>query len=401
MERKQDGNAQDNAFSAEKIPVFFEEHVTCPILAFRALEQLDPAPDHHAANRISDNGDPPTAKWMCEYYRKAARRLFPKDAEFLDFTDHMFCIGANSAMQDLGIPHTLQCHAACKSLTTGTTELYRLRTLTQLCRVQRALTNSAHTAMAATFGISSTGQGVAGNIRRPTTAIQATQAANLSVGNLDVPDLPIVPNFDPSELDLNAPTWAYQQAADDTATSTEQGEATHEPEKRKRGRPRGSKNAKRATTASASTSASQTRGRQTHMSEFTAPRAPSPPPAAPQLTITGASTQHSNLLNMHAQSLQNVQSTQSQPKLASYCQNKVHWMGSTSATPGLMPGGARRTSAELCRFYTFGKRRNRSTCRRKRGHRCYNCGKHGVEGVRCKCGRAGALHQYIRGQRDS
>ena len=129
------------------------------------------------------------------------------------------------------------------------------------------------------------------------------------------------------------------------------------------------------------------------MSEFTAPSAPSQPPAAPPLTIEGASTQHSSMLSMPTQSSHNVQSTQSQPELASYCPLDGFDFG--NQTPGLMPCGARRTSAELCRFYTFGKRHNWSNCKRKKGHRCYNCGKHGFEGVTCKCGGAGALHQYI------
>ena len=207
MPRKQDGNQQNNAYSFEKIPVLYSDHVCNPITAFRALIKFDATPADHAAGRIDDFGRPPTEEWASAFLQALGRRLFPLEAEHMDWTGHTCSIGAATAMQDAAIPHTLQSHAACKSLTSGVSEVYRKRTQLQLCRIQKMLLAREPTIMADTYGTFNTD----GTVRsRPATAAAAESNALVSAGDLDqaqgIDALPALADF--SLIDNTRPAAA-------------------------------------------------------------------------------------------------------------------------------------------------------------------------------------------------
>ena len=68
------------------------------------------------------------------YLKAQGRRLWPLEAAYIDWTVHCACIGAITALHDLGHGDTVLNHMACKSLTSGTSALYKLKTMGAMCR---------------------------------------------------------------------------------------------------------------------------------------------------------------------------------------------------------------------------------------------------------------------------
>ena len=196
-EKKQDGNVQHDAFSFEAVPVLYLDLPHNPIAAFRDLVALDPllpSSQHFAANCITDSGLPPTTDAACDYLQRQGRRLWPKEAEFMDWTCHCAQIGAITTMQDLGVDNTAQCHMASKSLTSGTSELYRRRTMHRMCQTQSQMAVSSTVIMRDTFGTRAPVPGSTGP-SKPAGAAAAHEQALSGVGSLQSTELPELQGF--------------------------------------------------------------------------------------------------------------------------------------------------------------------------------------------------------------
>ena len=213
MARKQDGNVQTHAFSFEPFPVLFMDLPHNPIQAFRDLRSLfpvGPEQGHFAAHALSASGLPPAETSAVAYLKAQGRRLWPLEAEYMDWTGHCACIGAITALQDLGHGDTVLNHMACKSLTSGTSELYKLRTMGAMCRAQAHMATADVTIIRDTFG----SQAAAA---RPAGAQAAADQALHSVGSLASPTPPSLPELYFENLPV--PAAASRNALAEIATS--------------------------------------------------------------------------------------------------------------------------------------------------------------------------------------
>ena len=95
----------------------------------------------------------------------------------MDWTGHCACIGAITALQYLGHGDTMLNHMACKSLTSGTSELYKLRTMGAMCRAQAHMATADVTIIRDTFGSLA-------SAARPAGAQATAEQALHSVGSL-------------------------------------------------------------------------------------------------------------------------------------------------------------------------------------------------------------------------